>query len=81
VSDFHASELLRLPARDRFLVLAGREHAIAELSAGGKVIAGARLRHRDHPQAEGLALAPDGTLLIADEGGAGRGTISAYRPR
>jgi uncharacterized protein YjiK len=81
VSDFHASELLRLPSGDRYLVLAGREHAIAELSDGGKVIAGARLRRRDHPQAEGLALAPDGSLLVADEGGTGRGTVSVYRPR
>ena len=81
VSDFHASELLRLPAGDRYLVLAGREHAIAELSASGAVIAGARLRVRDHPQAEGLALEPDGSLLMADEGGSGRGTLSVYRPR
>jgi uncharacterized protein YjiK len=81
VSDFHASELLRLPSDDRYLVLAGRERAIAELSASGQVIAGARLRRRDHPQAEGLARAPDGALLVADEGGTGRGTISVYRPR
>jgi hypothetical protein len=80
VSTFHASELLRL-AGDRYLVLAGREHAIAELSAGGKVVAGARLRRRDHPQAEGLGLAADGSLLVADEGGSGRGTLSVYRPR
>jgi uncharacterized protein YjiK len=81
VSEFHASELLRLPSGDRYLVLAGREHAIAELSAGGTVMAAARLRHRDHPQAEGLALAPDESLLVADEGAGGRGTISVYRPR
>jgi hypothetical protein len=81
VSDFHASELLRLPSGDRFLVLAGREHAIVEIGADGEVIAGARLHRRDHPQAEGLALAPDGSLLVADEGGSGRGTITVYHPR
>jgi hypothetical protein len=80
VSEFHASELLKLSV-DRYLVLAGREHAIVELTAGGKVVAGARLRRRDHPQAEGLARAPDGSLLVADEGGSGRGTLSVYRPR
>jgi hypothetical protein len=51
------------------------------VSAGGEVIAGARLRAREHPQAEGLALEPDGSLLMADEGGSGRGTLSVYRPR
>ena len=80
VSEFHASELLRLSDKG-YLILAGREHAIAELNATGEVVAGARLRRRDHPQAEGLALAPDGSLLVADEGGTGRGTISVYRPR
>lgn len=80
VSEFHPSELLRLSGSG-YLVLAGREHAIAELSATGEVVAGAHLRRRDHPQAEGLALAPDGSLLVADEGGTGRGTISVYRPR
>jgi hypothetical protein len=78
---FHPSELLRLPSGDRFLVLAGREHAIAELDAAGVIIAGVHLRHREHPQAEGLALRPDGSLLVADEGGNGRGTLSVYRPR
>jgi uncharacterized protein YjiK len=82
VSDFHASELLRVPGQDRYLVLAGREGAIAELGAGGEVLAAARLRRREHPQAEGLALEPDGSLMVGDEGGsAGRGTISVYRPR
>ena len=78
---FHASELLRLSSGDGFLVLAGREHAIAELSVTGEIVAGAHLRHRDHPQAEGLALLPDGTLLVADEGGSARATLSVYRPR
>jgi hypothetical protein len=81
IPGFHASELLRLRSGDRFLVLAGREHAIAELDAAGAVIAGAHLRHREHPQAEGLALRPDGSLLVADEGGNARGTLSVYRPR
>lgn len=78
---FHASELVRLSGAERYLVLASREHAIAELSATGEVLAVAHLRPRDHPQAEGLALSPDGTLLVADEGGTGRGTLSVYRPR
>ena len=78
---FHASELLRLSSGDGFLVLAGREHAIVELSTAGQVVARAHLRRRDHPQAEGLAFAPDGSLLVADEGGNGRGTLSVYRPR
>jgi uncharacterized protein YjiK len=78
---FHPSELLRVPGNGHYLVLAGREHVIAEITAAGKVAAVAHLRRRDHRQAEGLAFAPDGALLISDEGAGGRGTVTVYRRR
>jgi uncharacterized protein YjiK len=76
---FHPSELLRVPGNGHYLVLSGREHAIAEITQSGEVVAVAHLRRRDHRQAEGLALAPDGTLLVSDEGAGQRGTVTAYR--
>jgi hypothetical protein len=76
---FHPSELLRIPGNGHYLVLSGREHAIAEITKAGKVVAVAHLRRRDHRQAEGLAFAPDGALLISDEGAGQRGTVTAYR--
>jgi hypothetical protein len=76
---FHPSELLRVPGNGHYLVLSGREHAIAEFTSAGKVVAVAHLRHRDHRQAEGLAFAPDGALLISDEGAGQRGTVTVYR--
>ena len=36
---------------------------------------------RDHRQAEGLAFAADGALLISDEGAGRRGTVTVYRRR
>jgi hypothetical protein len=78
---FHPSEMMRLARTGHYLVLASRERAIAELTESGEVVAVARLRHRDHPQAEGLGVSKDGALLVADEGGSGRGTVSVYRPR
>lgn len=81
VPGFHPSEMVRLARSGHYLVLASRERAIAELTETGDVVAVARLRHREHPQAEGLAVARDGALLVADEGGSGRGTVSVYRPR
>jgi uncharacterized protein YjiK len=77
-SDFHPSELVRDPTTGHYLLLAAREHAIAELSAAGEVRRVVRLQRKLHPQAEGLALTPDGTLLVSDEGGRGRATLSAY---
>jgi SdiA-regulated len=80
-STFHPSDLVRLPGTGHYLVLAARERAIVELSEAGKVVEVRRLRRGDHPQAEGLALGREGALLVADEGGNGRGTISVYRRR
>ena len=78
---FHPSELLRVAGNGHYLVLSGREHAIAEITPAGKVVAVAHLRRRDHRQAEGLAFAPDGALLISDEGAGRRGTVTVYRRR
>ena len=78
---FHPSELVRVAGSGNYLVLSGREHAIAEITPAGKVVAVARLRRGDHRQAEGLAFAPDGALLISDEGAGRRGTVTVYRRR
>jgi hypothetical protein len=78
---FHPSELLRVPGDGHYLVLSGREQAIAEITPAGKVLAVAHLRRRDHRQAEGLAFARGGALLISDEGAGRRGTLTVYRRR
>jgi uncharacterized protein YjiK len=44
-------------------------------------VSGGTLRAAVHPQPEGLTFLPDGTLLVASEGGNGAATLSAYRPR
>lgn len=78
--DFHPSALVRVPATGHLLLLAGPERAIAEVTADGRIVAARRLP-RHHRQPEGLVLRPDGTLLIADEGGRGDATLTRYAPR
>jgi uncharacterized protein YjiK len=78
---FHPSELVRIPASDHYLILSGREHAIAEITADGRLVAVGRLRRGDHRQAEGLAVGDGGALFIADEGAGRRGTVTVYRRR
>ena len=80
-SAFHPSELVRVPGTGHYLVLSARESAIAEITRYGEVVAVASLRRGDHRQAEGLALAGDGSLLVADEGAGRRGSVTAYRRR
>jgi uncharacterized protein YjiK len=79
VSAFHPSGIERDPVTGHWLLLAARERAIAEITADGRIVAGAALVRRDHRQPEGIAIASDRTLLIADEGAGRRGTLTTYR--
>jgi uncharacterized protein YjiK len=63
------------------LLLAGRQHALAELDRQGHVVAAVRLAKAYHPQPEGVTLSAEGDLIVADEGGEGRGRLAVYRKR
>ena len=77
---FHPSDLTIDPETGHLLVLAGREAAIAELTPDGEVVQVSRLRHRLHPQPEGIALIEDGSLLVADEAAGRRSALTTYAP-
>ena len=77
---FHPSDLTRDPETGHFLIVAAREQAIAELTPAGDVVRAIRLRRGIHRQPEGLAVTPDGALLLADEANSGRATLTEYRP-
>jgi uncharacterized protein YjiK len=80
---FHGSGLARHPRTGTYLLLAGPQRAFAEVSAAGQVLGGGRLDKSRHEQPEGIAVAPDLTLLISDEAKAARhaATITAYAYR
>ncbi|MEO7987241.1 MAG: SdiA-regulated domain-containing protein [Gemmatimonadales bacterium] len=75
---FHPSDLTRDTETGHLLLVASREHAIAEITPSGEVVRIAKLRSSRHRQAEGIAIDRDGSLLIADEGGGKRGTLTTY---
>lgn len=78
VAKFHPSEVTIDPATGRIILLAGREQAMAELDPQGRVLAGRSLAP-SHPQPEGAAIMPDGSLVISDEAGdTPSGQISRY---
>jgi uncharacterized protein YjiK len=81
--DFAPSAIARHPRTGNFLVLAARGNAIVELDAGGNLLGLSSLPKSLHPQPEGLAITPDGTLVICNEapspGKSGR--IVVYSPR
>lgn len=75
---FHGSAITRHPRTGTWLLLAGPQSAYAEVDGTGRVLGGGALDRRRHPQPEGLAIAPDLTLLVSDEGGKHAATITAY---
>jgi len=61
----------------RLIVISANNGAIAEFGPDGAMLA-ARSLGRRHRQTEGVAIMPDGTLILADEGGNGQPLISRY---
>ena len=78
---FHGSALTWHPRTGTLLLLAGPQHALAEITRTGDVLGGGRLNGRLHPQPEGIAVAPDQTLLISDEAAGGTAAITGYAYR
>lgn len=78
---FQPSGIARIEATGTYLLVAGPQAAVAEISPTGDVLAVRRLDPARHPQAEGIAVTADGRLAIADEGGDGRGRITIYATR
>jgi hypothetical protein len=78
---FHGSGLTRHPRSGTYLLVAGPQRAFAEISASGEVLGGGRLGKGRHRQPEGIAVAPDLTLLISDEAAGQDATITAYAYR
>ena len=77
---FQASGIERHPVTGTWFVVAARQQAIAEVGAGGQVLAARRFPADWHRQIEGITFAPDGSLIVADEGAGGRARLTIYPP-
>jgi uncharacterized protein YjiK len=79
---FAGSAIVRHPRSGTYLLLAGPQRLYAEVDSAGRVLGGGALSVDRHRQPEGIAIAPDLTLLISDEAAKQAATITgyAYRP-
>lgn len=77
--EFSPSGLARAPGSDRFLLVAARQNAIAEITADGRFLGLRSLDKGRHQQTEGVAFLANGTLVLADEGSGQRGRLTFYR--
>ncbi|HJX87639.1 MAG TPA: hypothetical protein VJ277_08800, partial [Gemmatimonadales bacterium] len=75
---FHGSAMVRHPRTGTYLLLAGPEKAYAEVDAAGRVLGGGKLDSKHHRQPEGIAIGPDLSLLISDEGAGKDATLATY---
>ena len=75
---YRPSGIERHPVSGNYFVVAARPGAIAEITPTGKVLAAKWFTAGWHRQIEGVALAADGALIIADEGGQDRASLTVY---
>jgi uncharacterized protein YjiK len=67
------------PANRDWLMVAARQRALLRLTSDGGLSEAIILPKKDrHRQAEGIEMTGDGRLLIADEGGNGKGRLAVY---
>lgn len=78
---FNGSAIALAPGGESLLMLAGPQQLFAEVGANGKPLRGGPIDKGTHPQPESLAFLPDGTLLVASEGGKGEAVLARYSPR
>lgn len=76
VEQFRPSSVEIDPVSGRILLLSGNDGAFAELSREGEILAARALS--GHAQAEGVTVAPDGTLIVSDEAAGGQAMLSRY---
>jgi hypothetical protein len=76
---FRTTSIERDALTGHYILVAGPERAIVELTTKGAVVAGRGLNRQLHTQPEGVTLVGDSILVIADEGGTQRGAMTCYR--
>jgi hypothetical protein len=64
-------------------VLAANGNALVEMDANGILLGASPLPKSANPQPEGLAIAPDGTIIICNEGSGKTkvGKLNVYTPK
>lgn len=78
---FNPSGIERHPRSGTFFVIAAQGHAIVELASDGTVLAQQRINKKSDPHPEGITFAPDGSLLLCNDGQGGSGSLSVYASR
>ncbi|MFN8583618.1 MAG: SdiA-regulated domain-containing protein, partial [Gemmatimonadaceae bacterium] len=79
VTNVRVSSIEHDPRTGHLLAIAGPAWQLVELTKEGRVVAARGLSRHVHLQPEGMTILGDSLLLIADEGGRGRASLTRYR--
>jgi uncharacterized protein YjiK len=75
---FHVSSVEREPRSGHYVLVAGPERLLAEVTARGEVVATRMLHRALHPQPEGITFVGDSLLVVVDEGRTGPAVLTCY---
>jgi hypothetical protein len=78
---FNGSAVALAPGGQSLLMVAGPQQLFVEVGADGAPLLGGSIDKGTHPQPESLAFLPDGSLLVASEGGKGEAVLARYSPK
>jgi len=74
----HPSDITVDPATGNYVLIAGQESALIEITPSGAVVRAVPLPGK-HRQAEGVAVLPEGILVVSDEAANRVATLTLYR--
>ena len=75
---FHPSGIAKHPASGTFFIISADGASIIELARDGTLLAQAEIPRKVNSQPEGIAFAPDLTLILCNDGQGGKGTLTLY---
>ena len=76
--ELHPSDVTIDPVTGNYVIIAGQEQALVEITPAGDVIRAIPLPGK-HKQAEGVALTGDGILIVSDEATTRPASLTLYR--
>lgn len=76
--DFATSGIERHPLSGNYFLVAGPQHALAEITPEGALVGVKELSADQHRQAEGITFGSDYSLILSDEGASKRARLTVY---
>lgn len=77
-ANFHPSALFWRRDKGTLIIVSAKGHSAIEIDQQGHSIDRVKLDKELHPEPKGLAIMPDGRMVVSDMGSRGHGKISVY---